>query len=79
MWKKRFDEKIGEWEDGMIDAQGMTGGISPDWHEVSDFIEEEIKKSLHEYSDWLNKKGYIDSDYYTEEPKAVDAFLNQLT
>ena len=30
---------------------------------------------LDDYSDWLHKKGYIDSDYYTEEPKAVEAFL----
>lgn len=36
---------------------------------------DETRKLLTEYSDWLHKKGYIDSDYYTEEPLAVDAFL----
>lgn len=35
----------------------------------------ELQEILIDYSNWLHKKGYIDSDYYCEEPKAVDAFL----
>jgi len=32
---------------------------------------------LWDYSNWLAKKGYLDSDYYTEEPKAVDWYLSE--
>lgn len=39
---------------------------------------EEIYNLLDKYSDWLHKEGYIDSDYYTEEPHAVDAFMETL-
>ena len=37
-----------------------------------------IEAILWDYSNWLHKKGYIDADYYTEEPKAVDAYLEEL-
>lgn len=48
----------------------------------ANFIDKQIlRKKLGEildnYSDWLHKKGYIDADYYSEEPKAVDVYLNQ--
>jgi len=33
---------------------------------------------LNDYSNWLHKRGYIDSDYYTEEPRTVDSFLTRL-
>jgi len=32
---------------------------------------------LDDYSDWLHKKGYIDSDYYAEKPKAVESFIKE--
>ena len=32
---------------------------------------------LDDYSDWMHEKGYIDADYYTEEPKAVKAYLKE--
>ena len=32
---------------------------------------------LDDYSDWLHKKGYIDTDYYAEEPTAVKEFLKE--
>lgn len=37
----------------------------------------ELQEILWAYSFWLHKKGYIDSDFYTEEPKAVDAFFKE--
>jgi hypothetical protein len=36
---------------------------------------ENKEKLLNDYSDWLHKKGYIDTDYYSEEPKAVEEYL----
>jgi len=30
---------------------------------------------LSDYSDFLHKEGYIDSDYYTEEPTAINRYL----
>lgn len=35
----------------------------------------EKRELLERSAYWLNKHNYIDSDYYTEEPHAVDAFL----
>jgi len=40
---------------------------------------DDLKIILCDFADWLHKKGYIDADYYAEEPKAVDAYLNYLT
>jgi hypothetical protein len=40
-------------------------------------IETLIRETLEDYSNWLNKKGYIDSDYYTEEPKAIGQYLKE--
>jgi len=37
-----------------------------------------IEEILTDYSNWLHKEGYIDADYYAEEPKAVDAYLDQV-
>lgn len=31
------------------------------------------------YSEWLEKQGYTDTDWRTEEPFAIDEFLKQLT
>lgn len=36
------------------------------------------RQLLEDYSKWLEKHRYIDSDYYTEEPQAIDAFLSTL-
>lgn len=36
---------------------------------------EQVRELLEDYSNWLHKKGYIDADYYTEEPLAVEAYL----
>ena len=35
----------------------------------------DLKTILCDFADWLHKKGYIDTDYYAEEPKAIDAYL----
>jgi hypothetical protein len=34
-----------------------------------------IEQILWDYSHYLHKRGYIDSDYYTEEPNPIDEFL----
>ena len=36
-----------------------------------------IIELLQDFADWLHKKSYIDADYYAEEPKAVDAYLEE--
>lgn len=35
-----------------------------------------LEKILDDYSDFLHSWGYIDSDYYTEEPHAVDRYVS---
>lgn len=34
-----------------------------------------VTELLYAYSEWLGKKGYLDSDWYTEEPNAVFEFI----
>ena len=36
-----------------------------------------IVEILEDYSRWLHKHGYIDTDYYAEEPKAIDAYIKE--
>jgi hypothetical protein len=37
----------------------------------------ELQEILWDYSEWLHKKGYIDTDFYTEEPYAVNEYLKE--
>ena len=39
--------------------------------------EVEQRELLEEYSKWLEKHGYIDTDWWQEDPKAIDEFMNQ--
>lgn len=39
----------------------------------------EIQETLHDFANWLNRQDYMDSDWYTEEPNAVDRYLASLT
>jgi hypothetical protein len=36
----------------------------------------DLQMVLIKYSDFLHKEGYTDADYYAEEPKAIDRFLD---
>ncbi len=55
-----------------------------EWHEKEwkEFIgkirQETVEKTVEDYTNWLLKHNYVDSDVYTEEPKAVDAYLHSL-
>ena len=39
-------------------------------------MEEYVKDVLTDYTDYLLKAGYCDSDVYSEPPSAIDRFLN---
>jgi len=45
-------------------------------------IHNHIKVSIHEvlddYSRFLEKNGYMDCDWYSEEPTAIDRYLNNI-
>ena len=34
-----------------------------------------VEAVIEDYSSWLDKNGYMDSDWYTEEPRATEAYL----
>lgn len=36
---------------------------------------EEKEKFLNEFCKWLENHGYLDSDWWSEEPKAVEEYL----
>jgi len=36
----------------------------------------EQQELLHKYSKWLEENGYLDGDWWAEEPNAVDRFMN---
>jgi len=43
---------------------------------IAQAIAEERERVLVDYTDFLLKYGYVDSDVYTEEPKAVERYLS---
>lgn len=45
--------------------------------EIHPIYSDELAVILEDYSDWLHKHGYIDSDYYTEEPHAIEAYIKE--
>ena len=49
-----------------------------EYKELSQNEKVNIQEILWDYSNWLHKHGYIDSDYYCEEPLAVDGFIKSL-
>jgi len=82
-FEERFDEEFPElW--GSND--GRAGYDRLETESVKSFIRQEkelsrkeesekIPEILTEYSEWLSKHGYMDSDWYCEEPHSVEAFL----
>lgn len=66
-----FNEDLLEIELTRAYTQGMEIGKKIGYIDAKMDAEE----LLNEYSEWLEKHSYIDTDYYTEEPKAVEAFL----
>ncbi len=50
---------------------------------INTLIQDEVRKattgSLDDYSRWLEKRGYMDSDWYAEEPNAIDEYISQLS
>ena len=44
---------------------------------MNEIKKEDLAVILWDYSDWLHKHSYLDSDYYTEEPHAVDEYLKE--
>ena len=37
----------------------------------------EMQEILWDFAHWLHEQGYIDTDYYCEEPKAVDDYMTK--
>ena len=44
---------------------------------ISEKPRKNIREILEEYSKWLEEKGYLDDDWWREEPKAVDEYLKE--
>lgn len=47
---------------------------------IKEFIKEngsDVEQLLDDYSNWLYKQEYLDSDYYTEQPTAVLNYLEE--
>lgn len=71
-WKEELDEKV--------TLSAMDRDI------VIDFIQKQSDKknkehkvniidTLNDYSNWLMKEGYLDSDWYCEEPHTVEEYV----
>ena len=37
-----------------------------------------ITMIIHDYSEWLSKNGYIDDDWWAEEPTSINRYLEHL-
>ena len=49
-----------------------------DYNKLTQNQKVELEEFLWEYSNWLHKHNYLDTDYYTEKPNAVDEFIKTL-
>lgn len=39
---------------------------------------EELRNALDDYSRWLEKTGYLDSDWWCERPTAIDRYFEEM-
>ena len=87
-WEKEFDEKFLEYNGKWIakDKDGNCKNFTE--KDFKNFIQKllyqkdkehkvNIIDTLNDYSNWLMKQGYLDTDWYCEEPKAVDEYVKQ--
>ncbi len=71
------DDCSGNIEEREEHKQFLSDKLNQIRQETIKEIEEKIPDILWDYSNFLNKWSYIDSDYYSEEPKAVDRYLDE--
>ena len=81
-WEERFNQEFTH--DGAWAVEDNGCRVFP--RQVKDFIRTELKKAREEekeklpeiltkYSEYLSEHGYMDSDWYCEEPNTVEDFL----
>jgi len=58
--------------------KGYKAGFNEANKAIEELIAEERERVVVDYTDFLIKYGYVDSDVYTEEPKAVERYLSSL-
>jgi len=63
-----FEEPLYEW----------TALVNKFSTSITQALAEERESVVEDYTDFLIKHGYVDSDVYTEEPKAVERYLSSL-
>jgi len=79
-WEERFDN----WFPNLKETDAYY--YNPYVSEIKDFIRTELQKAREEekeklpeiltkYSEYLSEHGYMDSDWYCEEPNTVEDFL----
>lgn len=90
-WQEEFDREYGCVFSELFHYD--TGGnAAPMARKIKDFISQLLEKEreklnrherhdliliLQQYSKFLEKKGYMDTDWYVEEPNAIDRFLEE--
>ena len=72
-WKKQFDKL---YMNGSLDID--SAGVGVPLKKIKQFIDVTIQEALHDYTYWLMKQGYTDSDPVFEEPLAVDEYLKSI-
>jgi len=76
---EEFDEKFcypkGHYLDGLLKS-GLTD------KNIHSFLQEVVKRvreeTLEDYTKFLGKYHYLDSDVWAEEPSAIDRYLSEL-
>lgn len=86
--RMEFEKELGIYKWGMHSDPLSKGlGLSADWwlKKINSLLSQKDKEwrektyqTLEDYTNFLYKHGYTDSDVWAEEPKAVDRFLEEL-
>jgi hypothetical protein len=61
-----------------IQNMGYGSGTNHSLESVSYLLSEYSKLILTEYTDFLLKNGYVDTDVYQEPPSAIDRFMHPI-
>ncbi len=76
-WSERFDKQFADATDlrGYLIRPEIVNDLKSF---ISSLLSEERERVVEDYTNWLIKHSYVDSDIYTEEPKAVDSYLEEI-
>jgi hypothetical protein len=74
-WPKEFTKRFWNLYQPNIKDKSFVSCSLDVMQYIEKLLDEQRKETLNNYSNFLEKNGYLDSDWREEEPTAIDKFL----